>query len=99
VRNTTEGLQALTPPPPLWSPAIPGREKESIPTSIYCLGQNFGTGIDVNSVLVVNPLGSTKLANGRYHTSQNNFAIAVGGGLDIRLTKCLLCGPFRLTTI
>jgi opacity protein-like surface antigen len=59
-------------------------------------GQNFGTSIAQSSVLVVNPLGSTTLSNGRYQTSQNSFAMAVGGGLDIRLSRTFTLRPLQV---
>ncbi len=58
-------------------------------------GQYFTTSIAQDSVLIVNPLGNTTLSNGRYHTSQNTFAMAVGGGLDIRLSKMFTLRPIQ----
>jgi hypothetical protein len=58
-------------------------------------GQYFTTSIAQDSVLIVNPLGNTTLSNGRYHTSQNSFSMAVGGGLDIRLSKMFTLRPIQ----
>ena len=74
-----------------------GRERRIDPyLHILFGGQNFGTSIDQSSVLVVNPLGTTTLSNGRYHTSQNSFAMAVGGGLDVRVSKTFTLRPIQV---
>ena len=81
-----------------------GRHKRIDPyLHILFGGQDFHTSIAQSSVLVVNPFivnpstntTSTKLSNGRYQTSQNSFAMAVGGGLDIRLTKLFTLRPIQ----
>lgn len=58
-------------------------------------GQYYTTSIATDSVLVVNPLGNVTLSNGRYRTSANSFAMAVGGGLDIRLSKLFTLRPIQ----
>ena len=59
-------------------------------------GQNFSTSIAQNSLLVVNPHSTSKLQDGRYQTATNNFAMAVGGGLDIKLGKSILLRPLQV---
>ncbi len=75
-----------------------GRERRIDPYfHILFGGQYFTTSIDQSSVLVVNPLTNTntRLVNGHYETSQNSFAMAVGGGLDIRLSKTFTLRPIQ----
>lgn len=66
-------------------------------------GQNTSTSIGASSILVVNPLLAQEaneltavLKNGRYQTSTNNFAMSVGGGLDIKLSKSVSLRPIQL---
>ncbi len=59
-------------------------------------GQNASTSIAQDSVLVVNPLATEKLKNGRYQTATNAFAMAVGGGIDIKLSKEFVLRPVQV---
>jgi opacity protein-like surface antigen len=73
-----------------------GRHKRIDPyVHILFGGQDFHTSIAASSILIVNPLGNVTLSDGRYKTSQNTFAMAVGGGLDIRLTKRFTLRPVQ----
>lgn len=60
-------------------------------------GQNTSTSIASSSILVVNPpiyTGTTPPA--RYSASTNNFAMAIGGGLDIKLSKLVTLRPMQI---
>jgi hypothetical protein len=61
-------------------------------------GQHGTTSIAADSVLVVNPhaVASGPSSDGRYKTSQNTFSLAVGGGLDIRLTHRWIIRPLQV---
>ena len=60
-------------------------------------GQNFSTSIAQGSVLVVNPQDASKfLKDGRYQTATNFFSMAVGGGLDIKLSKLIVLRPLQV---
>lgn len=59
-------------------------------------GQNFSTSIAQGSVLVVNPLTTDKLHDGRYQTATNSWAMAVGGGIDIKMGKVMTLRPIQL---
>ena len=59
-------------------------------------GQNASTSIAANSILVVNPHTTSTLSNGRYETATNSFAMAVGGGLDIKLSKGITPRPLQI---
>jgi hypothetical protein len=58
-------------------------------------GQNASTSIAEGSVLVVNPLSTEKLHDGRYQTATNSFAMSIGGGLDIKLSKSFTLRPVQ----
>ena len=75
-----------------------GRHRKRIDPYLHILfgGQDAHTSIGQSSVLVVNPLITTTLSNGRYQASQNTFAMAVGGGLDIRLSKRFTLRPVQV---
>ena len=59
-------------------------------------GQNFSTSIAQSSILIVNPLSTTKLSNGRYQTSTNAFAMAAGGGIDVKLSRRFILRPVQV---
>lgn len=59
-------------------------------------GQNASTSIAKSSVLVVNPLIATTSSGSRYSASTNNWAMAVGGGLDIKLTRMVTFRPAQV---
>ena len=61
-------------------------------------GQNAHTSIDCSKVVVVNPLSGTSCVGnkGRISRDQNNFAMAIGGGLDIKIIRRLLLRPIQL---
>ena len=61
-------------------------------------GQNAHTSIDCSKVVGVNPLSGTSCVGntGRISRDQNNFAMAIGGGLDIKITRRLLLRPIQL---
>ena len=60
-------------------------------------GQHASTSILASSLIVVNPHTTEKLSSdGRYKGSGNTFAMAVGGGLDIRLSKMITFRPAQI---
>ena len=64
-------------------------------------GSHISSSIAKSSVLLPQPLtlpaGSQASPCGdRYCTSQSNFAMAAGGGIDIRLTKYMLLRPVQV---
>jgi opacity protein-like surface antigen len=59
-------------------------------------GQHFSTGISQDSLLVLNPLATSHLNNGRYEASTNAFAMAIGGGIDIKLSKSITFRPVQI---
>ena len=59
-------------------------------------GQNFSTSISQQSLLVVNPLTTSKLKDGRYQTATNTWAMAIGGGLDIKISKSMTLRPVQV---
>jgi len=75
-----------------------GRQKTVAPY-IHTLfgGQNATTSIAASSVLVVNPMATDKLSSdGRYKATTNSFAMAVGGGIDIKLGKSFILRPIQV---
>ena len=58
-------------------------------------GQYATTSIAADSILVVNPQ-AIQPSNGRYKASTNSFAMAVGGGLDIKLGKSVILRPLQV---
>lgn len=82
----------------LFGPRISwGRHKKFDPyMHVLFGGQNFSTSIAQSSILVVNPLTTSKLSNGRYQTATNAFAMAAGGGIDIRLSKRVTLRPVQI---
>jgi opacity protein-like surface antigen len=82
-----------------------GRSKRVDPYVHALFGVNRATtSIAANSVLipihpVVPPAGvtlPTPSSNGRYEASQSNFGMAIGGGLDIKMTKRVTLRPIQL---
>jgi hypothetical protein len=59
-------------------------------------GQAAWNSVAVNSPLVINPLAAPMPPVSRYNTSQNAFAAAVGAGLDLRLSRHILCRPLQI---
>jgi len=83
----------------LFGPRISYGRSKRIDPYIHALfgGQNLSTSISSKSILVVNPpiyTGSTPPA--RYSVATNAFAMAVGGGLDIKLSKVLTLRPAQI---
>lgn len=72
-----------------------GRQKRIAPY-IHTLfgGQHATTSISESSILVVNP--HITPTNGRYKASTNSFAMAIGGGLDIKLNKNIILRPAQI---
>jgi len=58
-------------------------------------GQHATSSIAADSILVATPLGAT-VSDGRYKQSQTTFAMAVGGGLDIRLSRKVTFRPLQI---
>ncbi|MFL6446412.1 MAG: outer membrane beta-barrel protein [Bryobacteraceae bacterium] len=58
-------------------------------------GQHLATSITKDSLLVVNPRAAA-LSNDHYSTATNNFAMAVGGGVDYRLTRSITIRPAQI---
>jgi hypothetical protein len=59
-------------------------------------GQAAWNSVAVNSPLVINPFAAPLPPVSRYNTSQNAFAAAIGGGLDLRLSRHILCRPLQI---
>ena len=76
-----------------------GRSKKFDPY-VHALfgGQNATSSIAASSVLVVNPhAASTHLSSdGRYKGTTNAFAMAVGGGIDIKMGKWMTLRPVQI---
>ena len=72
-----------------------GRQKRIAPY-VHTLfgGQYATTSISADSILVVNPLVTP--SNGRYKADTNSFAMAIGGGLDIKLSKTIILRPAQI---
>jgi hypothetical protein len=76
-----------------------GRSRRVDPYIHVLFGVNrAATSIAANSVLIPQPLASgvTPSSNGRYEASQANFALAAGGGLDIKLSRHVVLRPIQL---
>jgi hypothetical protein len=72
-----------------------GRSKRFDPYAHTLFGGTYGTtSIAQDSILVVNP-GPTP-SGGRYKASQANFAMAIGGGLDVKLNNVVIFRPIQL---
>jgi hypothetical protein len=54
-------------------------------------GETAWNSVGVNSPLVINPFAAPLPSSNRFGRSQNAFAAAVGGGLDLRLSRHILC--------
>lgn len=83
----------------LFGPRLSWGRHKTIDPYIHTLfgGQNTSTSISSSSILVVSPPiypGTTPPA--RYSAATNNFAMAIGGGLDIKLSKLLTLRPIQL---
>jgi len=73
-----------------------GRSKKVDPYFHVLFGGQHGTSsIAADSILVVNPLVNAP-SNGRYKGSQTSFAMAVGGGIDIKLSKAVTFRPVQI---
>jgi len=73
-----------------------GRSKKFDPYVHVLFGGQHGTSsIAADSVLVVNPLLNAP-SNGRYKASQTTFAMAVGGGIDIKINKVVTFRPAQV---
>lgn len=81
----------------LFGPRFSWGRHKTIDPYIHTLfgGQNASTSIAADSVLVVNPLANEILKNGRYQAATNAFAMAIGGGLDIKLSKVITLRPIQ----
>ncbi len=75
-----------------------GRSRRVDPYIHVLFGVNRATtSVGVNSVLIPTPLSTTvQPSNGRYAVSQANFAMAAGGGLDIKLSRHVLLRPIQI---
>jgi opacity protein-like surface antigen len=74
-----------------------GRSKKFDPY-IHTLfgGQHATTSIAQDSILVVNPQVVAAPSDGRYKASQTAFAMAIGGGLDIKVAKGIILRPVQI---
>jgi hypothetical protein len=52
--------------------------------------------VAANSILIATPNTIVVPASGRYHSSMNTFAMAAGGGIDIRLSKYVMFRPAQI---
>lgn len=83
----------------LFGPRISlGRSKKVDPYGHVLWGGQYGTSsILSSSILVVNPQASTHLSSdGRYKVSTNTYAMAIGGGLDIKLSRAVVLRPLQV---
>jgi len=73
-----------------------GRSKKFDPY-IHTLfgGQHATSSIASDSILVVNPHIVAAPVNGRYAQSQTTFAMAIGGGIDIKMGKYMVLRPIQ----
>jgi opacity protein-like surface antigen len=68
-----------------------GRTKRFDPYAHFLLGgMNASSSIASFSVLIPTPHTVIVPPSGRFGASQNNFAMAAGGGVDLKLTKYIL---------
>jgi Outer membrane protein beta-barrel domain len=73
-----------------------GRSRTVDPYIHVLFGVNrAATSISASSVLIPTPLPTTT-TDGRYAASQANFAMAAGGGLDVKLSRHVLLRPIQL---
>ena len=82
----------------LFGPRLSWGRSKRIDPYIHTLfgGQNTSTSISKDSVVVVNPLIAVNSSGNRYSAATNNFAMAIGGGLDIKLTHTLTLRPAQI---
>src|SRR3954451_4885324 len=82
----------------LFGPRISyGRGKRFDPYVHVLLGGiHVATSVDASSVLVPTPRPLPVPASGRYKSSQDNFALAVGGGIDIKINHYILFRPVQI---
>jgi opacity protein-like surface antigen len=74
-----------------------GRSKRFDPYVHVLWGGSHGTtSIASSSILVVNPPIAGTTVPARYSRSQNTFAMAAGGGIDLKLSRHLLLRPIQL---
>jgi opacity protein-like surface antigen len=77
-----------------------GRSRRIDPYVHFLFGVNrASTSIAASSVLIPSPLppgAPTPSSNGRYEASQANFAMAIGGGLDVKMSKHITLRPVQL---
>jgi hypothetical protein len=82
----------------LFGPRISWGRHKTFDPYIHTLfgGQHASTSIAADSILVVNPLATDKLKDGRYQTATNAFGMAIGGGIDIKLSKLITLRPAQI---
>jgi len=74
-----------------------GRSRKVDPYFHVLFGVNrAATSIAADSVLIPTPHSATPSSNGRFEASQANFAMAAGGGLDIKLSRRMVLRPIQL---
>jgi opacity protein-like surface antigen len=67
-----------------------GREKKFDPFFHTLFGGAYSaSSIDATSALVPQPNPNPVPASGRYSSSQNNFAMAIGGGVDVKMGRSM----------
>jgi len=59
-------------------------------------GMHLATSVDASSALVPTPHPVPVPSSGRYESSQDHFAFALGGGVDIKLTHYILFRPVQI---
>src|SRR4051794_28760394 len=59
-------------------------------------GMHVATSVDARSSVIPTPRPVPIPSSGRYQSSQDNFAFAVGGGIDIKLTHYILFRPLQV---
>ena len=74
-----------------------GRTKKFDPYVHALFGGMYATtSIAASSVLLPGPVTVPVSSSGRYKTSQTNFAMSVGGGIDIEVHKHVLLRPIQI---
>jgi len=74
-----------------------GRSRKVDPYFHVLFGVNrAATSVAADSVLIPTPQSATPSSNGRFEASQANFAMAAGGGLDIKLSRHVVLRPIQL---
>jgi len=82
----------------LFGPRLSAGRSKKVDPYFHVLfgGQHGASSIAADSILVVNPVVNAPSTSGRYKGSQTTFAMAVGGGIDIKLGKAVTFRPVQV---